>query len=87
MDEKRYGVDLNQNGILDTAREIVFHWEQPTYDATTMKLSHFSMSYVGKAKALLTSNDYLIAPGLYPKDTEFLHRFAISTSVQKAKSS
>ncbi len=73
VDERRYGVDLNQNGILDTAREIVFRWEQPTYDATAMKLSNFSMSYVGKAKALLESNDYLIAPGLYPKNTEFLH--------------
>jgi hypothetical protein len=31
------------------------------------------MSYVGKAKELLASNEYLIAPGLYPKDTEFLH--------------
>ncbi|MBN1838674.1 MAG: hypothetical protein JW802_01370 [Campylobacterales bacterium] len=72
-DEKRYGVDLNQNGTLDVADEIVFNWQQPTYDAQSLKLSNFSMSYVGHAKKLLESNDYLIAPGLYPKDTEFLH--------------
>ncbi|KFL34696.1 MULTISPECIES: hypothetical protein [unclassified Sulfurospirillum] len=72
-DEKRYGVDLNQNGVLDVANEIVFNWKQPAYDAQSLKLSHFSMSYVGEAKKLLESNDYLIAPGLYPKDTEFLH--------------
>jgi hypothetical protein len=73
VDERRYGVDLNQNGVLDTAREIVFNWKQPAYDAQTLKIANFSMSYVGKAKTLLESNDYLIAPGLYPKDTEFLH--------------
>lgn len=73
VDEKRYGVDLNQNGTLDVAHEIVFSWRQPNYNAQTLKLSNFSMSYVGHAKTLLESNDYLIAPGLYPKDTEFLH--------------
>lgn len=73
VDEKRYGVDLNQNGVLDVADEIVFNWRQPSYDAQSLKLSNFSMSYVGHAKTLLESNEYLIAPGLYPKDTEFLH--------------
>lgn len=73
VDEKKYGVDLNQNGVLDRADEIVFRWVKPGYDAGTGKLIGFSMRYVGYAKALLTSNDYLIAPGLYPKDTEFLH--------------
>ncbi len=27
----------------------------------------------GLAKELLATNEYLIAPGLYPKNTEFLH--------------
>lgn len=73
VDERRYGVDLNQNGIMDTAEEVVFRWVKPSYDSGTGKITGFSMQYVGKAKALLASNEYLIAPGLYPKNTEFLH--------------
>ena len=73
VDETKYGVDLNQNGVLDRAGEIAFRWVKPSYDARTGKLVGFSMSYVGYAKELLVSNDYLIAPGLYPKKTEFLH--------------
>ncbi|DAB31887.1 MAG TPA: hypothetical protein CFH79_06775 [Sulfurospirillum sp. UBA11407] len=73
IDERKYGVDLNQNGKLDVANEIVFHWEVPTYNTDTLKLENFSMSYVGKAKELLKTNEYLIAPGLYPLHTEFLH--------------
>jgi len=73
VDENKYGVDLNQNGVLDTSKEIVFKWDQPSYNSATGKISNFSMSYVGLAKELLVSNEYLIAPGLYPKHTEFLH--------------
>jgi len=73
VDEIDYGVDLNQNGILDRSNEIVFKWEKPGYDSVTGKIKGFSMSYVGLAKELLISNEYLIAPGLYPKNTEFLH--------------
>lgn len=73
IDERKYGVDLNQNGKLDVANEIVFHWKIPTYNTDTLKLENFSMSYVGKAKELLKTNEYLIAPGLYPLHTEFLH--------------
>ncbi len=72
-DERTYGVDLDQDGVLGEAREVVFKWEQPAYDPGTGKIGGFSMSYVGKAKALLASNVYLIAPRLYPKHTEFLH--------------
>jgi hypothetical protein len=72
-DEQKFGIDLNQNGILDKATEIVFRWAQPSYDSGTGKITNFSMSYVGLAKNLLTANSYLIAPGLYPKETEFLH--------------
>jgi hypothetical protein len=73
IDETIYEVDLNQDGLLGLSDTIVYNWEQPIYNTVTATLSNFSMSYVGKAKDLLISNDYLIAPGLYPKDTEFLH--------------
>lgn len=73
VDENLYGIDLNQDGILAKANEIVFKWGKPTYNAGTGKIENFSMSYVGYAKELLSTNEYLIAPGLYPKNTEFLH--------------
>eukprot|EP01022_Parablepharisma_sp_SALTPOND_P025540 TRINITY_DN5987_c0_g1_i1.p1 TRINITY_DN5987_c0_g1~~TRINITY_DN5987_c0_g1_i1.p1 ORF type:complete len:549 (+),score=60.18 TRINITY_DN5987_c0_g1_i1:132-1649(+) len=73
VDERLYGVDLDQDGKLGVAKRIVFKWETPKYDSQKLKVKEFSMSYVGKAKELLKSNEYLIAPGLYPKDTEFLH--------------
>ena len=73
VDERLYGVDLNQDGVLNRTAEIVFRWEKPSYDAGTGKITGFTMSYVGLAKSLLIANEYLIAPGLYPKNTEFLH--------------
>jgi hypothetical protein len=73
IDEKKYGVDLDKDGKLGIAQKIKFIWEKPKYDEKTLKIYDFSISYVGEAKKLLESNDYLIAPGLYPKDTEFLH--------------
>lgn len=72
-DESIYGVDLDQDGALGRATQIVFHWEKPDYDLVTNRIKNFSMSYVGEAKSLLITNEYLIAPGLYPKGTEFLH--------------
>lgn len=71
--ENKYGVDLNQNGKLDIAKQIVFKWLKPTYNLKTRKIADFSMSYVGRAKNLLISNELLIAPGLYPLYTEFVH--------------
>jgi hypothetical protein len=73
VDENLFGVDLNQDGILSNTNLIKFNWIKPTYDMQTQKLSNFSMSYVGLAKDLLQTNEYMIAPGLYPKGTEFLH--------------
>lgn len=73
IDEKKYGVDLNQNGKLDEANEIVFHWKKPSFNLKTNKISNFSMSYVGFAKEELIKNKVQIAPGLYPLNTEFLH--------------
>lgn len=73
VDENSFGVDLDQDGNLSTATRIVFHWVKPTYDMQTGKITNFSMQYVGKANQMLQTNEYLIAPGLYPKGTEFLH--------------
>jgi len=60
VDEKHHGVDLNQNGVLDSANEIVIS----TYD---------KMSYVGKAQEQLSEGKIHIALGLFPEGTEFLH--------------
>jgi len=60
VDEKSYGVDLNQNGVLDSTSEIVI----ASYD---------KMSYVGRAKAQLSKGKIHLAPGLFPEGTEFLH--------------
>jgi len=60
IDEKKYGIDLNQNGLLDSATKIVI----ASYD---------KMSYVGKAKMQLLEGKIHIAPGLFPEGTEFLH--------------
>jgi len=72
-DESIYGIDLNQNGIVDFASKIVFKWITPKYNTTTSTFSNYSMSYVGLAKEILSINKIQIAAGLYPKGTEFLH--------------
>ncbi len=73
VDERRYGVDLNQNGKLDISSQIVFEWKKPEYDIKNGRLYNFSMSYVGLAKHKLMEGKLHIAPGLYPVKTEFLH--------------
>ncbi len=73
VDENLFGVDLNQNGTLDTADRVVFSWAPPKYDVATRKLYDFSMYYVGRAKLAQIDNALHIAPGLYPEQTEFLH--------------
>jgi len=73
VDEQKYGVDLNRDGVLSEAEFVKYEWIKPSYDTALRKIVNFSMSYVGKAKGLLESNELLIAPGLYPKGTEFLH--------------
>lgn len=72
-DETKYGVDLNQNGILDIAETVVYNWVKPQYDLANQKIYDFSMYYVGKAKEAQISNELHMAPGLYPEYTEFLH--------------
>ncbi|MBN2250335.1 MAG: hypothetical protein JW682_08355 [Campylobacterales bacterium] len=72
-DEVSLEVDLDQNGTLGRANVVKFNWIKPTYDPATNRIKDFSMQYVGRANALLQSNASLIAPGLYPNGTEFLH--------------
>ena len=62
-DEQRYGVDLNQNGTIDTARIVGFN----AADAFSR------MSYVGRAKTALMRGKVHLAGGLFPEGTEFLH--------------
>lgn len=73
VDENVLGVDLNQDGNLSTATQIVFNWVKPDYNLSTGLIENFSMWYVGAARPLQVTNEYLIAPGLYPKGTDFLH--------------
>lgn len=73
IDEKKFGVDLNQNGVLDDSTQIVFKWEKPKYDLKIKKLKDFTMTYVGLAKKMLEDSEISIAPGLYPVGTEFAH--------------
>ncbi|RXJ86316.1 hypothetical protein [Arcobacter sp. CECT 8985] len=73
IDESKFGIDLNKNGKIDIASKIVFKWKIPDYDISTNKLKNFTMSYVGLAQIALLNNQIHIAPGLYPKGTEFLH--------------
>lgn len=73
VDEKKYAVDLNQNGKLDFTDKIVFNWKKPKKDLKSRKLYDYSMSYVGLAKEKLKKNELNIAPGLYPIGTEFAH--------------
>ncbi|MDG6777110.1 hypothetical protein QCB44_00165 [Thiomicrorhabdus sp. zzn3] len=63
-DEKIYDVDLNKNGQLDMATEVVYDWAP---------LDKRYMHYVGKAKKLQAEAKLHLAAGLYPEGTEFLH--------------
>lgn len=60
IDESKYGVDLNQNGILDLSAKVSIS----TYD---------EMSYIGMAKEYLDEDKIHLALGLFPENTEFLH--------------
>lgn len=64
VDEKSLGVDLNKNGKLDRATEVVYDWAP---------LQKRLMSYVGGARELLATKKVHLAAKLYPEGTEFLH--------------
>lgn len=62
--ERLYGVDLNRNGELDIATQVVYKWAPN---------DGVYMSYVGKAKQLYDAGELKLAAGLYPVGTEFIH--------------
>lgn len=64
VDENRYGVDLNKNGILDKTTMVKYSWAP---------LENINMYYVGMAKHDLQEGKVYASAGLYPKNTEFLH--------------
>ncbi len=72
VDEEKYGVDLNHNGILDITSKVVFKWNTPDSLSSYPKVIYKNY-YVGKAKDELEKNNIHISPGLYPNGTEFLH--------------
>lgn len=64
VDEKALGVDLDKNGDLGVASEIVYEWAP---------LEKKYMHYAGYAKTLQEAGTVHLARGLYPENTEFLH--------------
>lgn len=64
VDESKWSVDLDKNGVLNTTTQITYQWAP---------LQNEYMSYVGDAKKLYDEGKLHIAAGLYPENTEFLH--------------
>ncbi|MER2493167.1 hypothetical protein [Catenovulum sediminis] len=64
VDEQQYQVDLNKDGQLNIATQIVYDWAPK---------ENKLMSYVGQARLLFQQDKINMAAGLYPKGTEFLH--------------
>ncbi len=64
VDENRYGVDLDRNGILGNTTTIKYEWAP---------LNNVFMSYVGYAKTLFDAGEIKMAAGLFPVNTEFAH--------------
>jgi hypothetical protein len=58
IDERRFDVDLDRNGVLGPARRVQFDQQ---------------LQYVGRATALTRAGKFPIAPGLFPLGTAFLH--------------
>jgi hypothetical protein len=63
VDETRFQIDLNDNGVFDQATTIV---HKAANNGT-------GMSYAGRARLLQQAGELEIASGLYPVGTEFLH--------------
>ncbi len=64
VDESKWGVDLDKNGLENRTTQVTYQW---------MPLQSIYMSYVGDAKKLYDDGKVHIAAGLYPENTEFLH--------------
>ncbi|WP_323773491.1 hypothetical protein [Alcanivorax sp.] len=62
--EAEYGVDLNRNGVLDRAAEVVFDWAP---------LEGRDMEYVGLARVAQQQGAAPLSAGAYPLGTEFVH--------------
>ncbi|MDY7225400.1 hypothetical protein [Hyalangium rubrum] len=63
LEEKRFGVDLDGDGKLATAKQVRYLWKPP----------QLTMSWVGRARALQQQEAVHLAAGLFPEDTEFAH--------------
>lgn len=64
VDERVYGVDLDQDGQLGWTDRVVYDWAP---------LEGRFMSYVGAAAEALEQGTVHLAGGLFPEGTEFLH--------------
>jgi hypothetical protein len=64
VDEQPYGVDLDKDGQLAIADQIVYDWAP---------LQGRHMSYIGQARLEVASGKQYLAAGLFPLGTEFLH--------------
>ncbi|MCU0726039.1 MAG: hypothetical protein MUE73_09665, partial [Planctomycetes bacterium] len=63
VDENLFGVDLDKDGVLGTARIVRYGWDP---------LRGITMSYVGQAGVAQLTGDVHLAAGLFPEETEFL---------------
>jgi hypothetical protein len=63
VEEKRFGVDLDGDGKLGTARQVRFTWKPPER----------TMSWVGRARVRQQQGEVHLAAGLFPEGTEFAH--------------
>ncbi|WP_194865005.1 hypothetical protein [Alloalcanivorax profundimaris] len=64
VDETALKVDLDKNGVLETAKAVTYDWAP---------LEERFMHYVGQARLAQESGDAPLSAGLYPLGTEFLH--------------
>ncbi|MAS24564.1 MAG: hypothetical protein CMI03_12215 [Oceanospirillaceae bacterium] len=64
VDENRYGVDLDKNGVLGKTTTIKYEWAP---------LNNVYMHYVGQAGVLADSGKIKMAARLFPTGTEFIH--------------
>lgn len=75
VNEKKFGVDLDKNGRLNSAETVVYEW-----DPRRGK----NMSYVGLAEDKLAEGELHLAAGLFPEGTEFLNSIRyIGVDVEK----
>jgi hypothetical protein len=63
VEEQRFGVDLDGDGKLSTARQVRFIWKPPER----------TMSWVGSARVRQQQGEVHLAAGLFPEGAEFAH--------------